>query len=265
MNNNLTMQYLEAIGVPIWQLKSASEYNFFDSEPEPSVNREPSAAHEEPSTENHSDKNQIKSNSEVPLFKLQETQDQSPDIPGIAQDIVQSIQDCRLCTSRTNRLNALVGEGTTHASVVIITDAPTAEEDRSGHYLTGQLQSLFQTMFATIDLNESYFLTGIIKCFSLNQYTVNEQEVQNCSSYLNAQVEQIQPTVLVVFGVAASQMILQTKQSFNQLRGKIHTTTINNKKYSVVVSYHPAYLLRNPLYKREALSDLIMIKNLLNN
>ncbi len=118
-------------------------------------------------------------------------------------------------------------------------------------------------MLNTIGLAAEYFLSGIIKCHSLEQFQVSEQEIRNCAVHLNAQLEQINPSVLMVYGAAQTQSVLQSKQSFNELRGKIHRVTINHRQYPLVVSYHPAFLLRNPLYKREALKDLIMLKNLL--
>ena len=175
----------------------------------------------------------------------------------------QSISGCRKCPSRAGRLTALAGQGNQDASVFVISEPPNADEDRSGRYLSGQAQHLFTAMLQTIQLDQAYFFTGILKCFSFKDYRFSEEEAGFCSEYLQAQIEQTQPAVILVLGAAPSQTMLQSKNSFNELRGKVYSVTINNHDYPLLISYHPAYLLRNPLFKREALKDLILLKNLL--
>ncbi len=179
-------------------------------------------------------------------------------------DLKQSIQDCQLCSNRQTRLNALAGQGSESASVFIISEAPTAEEDRYGQYLNDQTAQLFVSMLETINIVTDYFYTGIIKCYSFSEYLVNEEEVLKCQKYLFTQIQQVQPSVLVALGAAQGQSLLQTKISFNELRGKVHHITINEKDYPLIVSYHPSYLLRNSQYKRNVMNDLLLIKSLTN-
>jgi len=182
----------------------------------------------------------------------------------LVSELEQSIHDCKLCSNRQTRLNAIAGQGNESASVFVISEAPTAEEDRYGHYLNDQTTLLFTSMLKTINANTDYFYTGIIKCYSFSEYLVNEQEVLQCQKYLHTQINQVQPAVLFALGATQAQSLLQTKVSFNDLRGKIHHITINDIEYPLIVSYHPSYLLRNSLYKRNAMKDLLLIKSLKN-
>jgi len=252
MNNSLRTLYLKTIGIQSWQLKSAP-----DIEPVELIQTSTSPFFKG----GLKGVKQLVSNPLSPPSKEGGSED--PVVTELDSKLCQTIKHCQLCASRTKRLNALPGQGNSQASVFFISEPPNAEEDRSGHYLTGQAQTLFHAMLESIGLNEQYFLTGLIKCHSSEQFLLTDEEVKNCATHLQAQLQEIKPTVLIVFGAVQAQMVLQTEQSFNELRGKTHSVKINEKNYSVVVSYHPAFLLRNPLYKREALKDLIMVKKLL--
>lgn len=261
MNTSLRAQYLKTMGIQSWQLKSASENVACLPEEQPADRIMPPVADNPANSKEESAAVKKTVNFAETLVKKPESHSAAVALEQEAE-FSQAIHSCRLCSSRAKRLNALVGEGDINASVFIISEAPTAEEDRSGHYLSATAQSLLHAMLDTIGLTEQYFLTGILKCHSLEQYLLTEEEVKNCTGHLHAQIQQINPSVLVVFG-AQARMILQSKHSFNELRGNIHRLTINDREYPLVVSYHPAFLLRNPLYKKEALKDLILIKSLL--
>lgn len=299
MNNNIRQQYLDAIGIQSWQLKSALDNEQLDclEDDLPEIVEDPQLIEQEPQPviqeprpviqesmkiigESQSFKNTfqpvITEAIDQILDKTQEekgiketvkdsVQDSTIISEGVASDseLVRAIKNCKQCSSRQTRLNAVSGQGNSNASVFVISEPPNAEEDRSGHYLTEQTMPLFDSMLQSINANDDYFFTGIIKCYSLTDYLFSEDEISHCSSYLQMQIEQTKPSVLLVLGAIQAQSILRSKKCFNELRGKIHYVKINDKEYPVVVTYHPAYLLRNPLYKREALKDLIMIKNLI--
>lgn len=253
-------------------------------EPQPSYNelqptyKEPQPSYNEPQADPETQQSVITSE---PVSANQYTDNEKPEVDHVVlneqstitqvndsihnepeSELSRSINHCKKCTSRNTRLNALTGQGSDTASVFIICGAPNAEEDRLGHYLAGQSQSLFKAMLNSVGLVDNYFFTGLIKCYSLDSFRFSEQDIENCRPYLHSQIEQVDPAIIFVLGAAEAQTLLHTKQSFNELRGKIHHVAINDKDYSVVVSYHPAYLLRNPLYKKESLKDLIMVKNL---
>lgn len=285
MNNLIRQQYLDAIGIQSWQLKTAVDNDISDileyeaaeiiAEPPPVVKKEPQsfiiepeqflpellADHQSPVSVSHL---AVKAPVETKSTTV-ETLEKNEEFEFVDSDseLYQTIKNCKQCPDRQTRLNTLAGQGSKHASVFVISEAPNAEEDRSGHYLTEQTLSLFKSMLHSINSYDDYFFTGIIKCHSLSDFLVSDEDISRCASYLHTQIEQSKPSVLLVLGAIQSQTMLQSTQSFNELRGKIYHVTINNKQYPLVVSYHPAYLIRNPIYKREALKDLIMVKNLI--
>ena len=193
-------------------------------------------------------------------------------------ELINTIEACNVCSNRQSRLKPLIGEGNTNAAVFFISDAPTAIEEREGHYLTGDIQFLFNSMLRVIGLENDYFFSGMIKCYSLKEYLISEDEINHCRTHLIAQLKHIKPKVIVALGPVQAQAILNTNKSFNQLRNKVHaveissgstfstastTSTSTTQSCPVIVSYHPSFLLRNPLYKKEALKDLLLIKDLL--
>lgn len=299
MNHNLSQQYLRALGIQGWQLKKALNVVHYsgtqlacENEGNELVPDQSLAAQElihkhhdtdvelanlaidnivvekKISTEEKSDLEAKPERQDIQYLEIKTTEiesktidDSFPDTNELDSILVQSILSCHQCTARTGRHNALVGQGNKNASIFIICDAPGAEEDLAGHYLTEQTQSLFQAMWKSIGADKDYYLTGIIKCYSMENYLVDESELNNCANFLYAQLEQVKPDLIVVFGAAQAQAILKTSQSFNELRDKIHKVTLNQIEYSLVVTYHPAYLLRNPLFKKQAMADLLRIKS----
>ena len=298
MNNSLRQQYLDVIGIQSWQstleddliepeiVQEPQLYKKPQPEKEPqaiffesqqavnieskSVNVNKAIGNEELNSSNITLQDKTSDNFTADEKSL-ETQEKAkvkikinnePDSDTYS-DLKQTIDLCKKCPSRNSRLNALTGQGSSNAPVFIIGGAPNAEEDRLGKYLVNQSDTLFQAMLNSIDLEHEYFFTGLIKCYSMEDFRFSEQDKLNCTPYLHSQIEQINPAVLFVLGAAEARALLDTKQSFNELRGHVHLISINKKDYPVVVSYHPAYLLRNPLYKKESLKDLIMVKNLL--
>ncbi len=293
MNNSLRQQYLTAIGIQSWQLNTTLEDDLVEPEiiqedhPHKTDNKliknSPGQADSEkhPSIAVKADISANKNTHNEQIISSQKESYNNPLDDLIADkelietkiidpaelqpdsELDNSIHLCKKCPSRSTRLNALAGQGYSNASVFFVSGAPDAEEDRQGEYLTSQSKSLFNSMIRSIGYENDYYFTGIIKCYSMDNFRFNEQEIQNCTPYLYSQIEKIKPSVICVLGAAQAQLLLDTKQSFNELRGKIHHISVNNNDYAVIVTYHPAYLLRNPLYKKESLKDLIMVKSLL--
>ncbi len=176
------------------------------------------------------------------------------------QDLEQKIFGCQLCPGRSQRLNSLSGQGFPNAPVFFISDAPNADEDRSGHYLTDIRGHLFHKMLATIGIEQQYFYSGLVKCHSLQDFVVSEADTQQCSVFLVEQIRQLKPQLIVILGINPARALLKTTKTFKQLRGQLHNLNIAGQDYPALVSFHPDYLLRNPLDKKAALSDLMLIK-----
>ncbi len=243
MNLSLRHSYLDAMGIQSWSLKSTLD----ESLSELKISQEQIPQEQIPQKE---------------MAQFIEKDQQETTI-NKHSELSQVIRLCKKCPSREHRLNALIGQGSHNAKVFVITGAPTAEEDRVGHYLSGSSESLFHAMLCSVGLDNTVYVSGLLKCYSMTDFIVNKQELEYCLSYLQTQIEHINPSILFILGAFEAQSILKTKQSFNELRSKIHTIRINKKEYSAIVSYHPDYLLRNPLYKKQSLNDLIMLKGML--
>ncbi len=178
--------------------------------------------------------------------------------------LMPEITACQQCSSRLSRLNVLLGQGNPQAQVLIIGLPPNAEEDRTGQYLSEQSQTLLDKMMAAVDLQDHYFYTGILKCYSLEQLLISPEDWLHCKKHLWAQIVQIKPRAIFVLGTISAQQILTTEDSFNHLRKENHSIQVEGDSYPLVVSYHPAYLLRNPSYKRATMDDLLRLKALVN-
>ncbi|MCK5697946.1 MAG: uracil-DNA glycosylase [Gammaproteobacteria bacterium] len=258
MDNSLRHAYLDIIGIQSWCLKS--KVDKCEALNEVNISQEKIIEPIETIKKHHT----------IQKILTPETTKQKITAPKILapeaiihtnSELNQIINNCQKCPSREYRLNALIGQGNNHAKIFVITSAPTAEEDRVGHYFSGRSESLFHAMLNSVSLENKVYVSGLLKCYSMTNFTMSEQELNLCSAYLHVQIEQIKPTILFVLGAFEAQSLLKTQESFNNLRGRVHTMKINDQDYSVIVSYHPDYLLRNPLYKKQSLHDLIMLKN----
>jgi uracil-DNA glycosylase len=176
--------------------------------------------------------------------------------PGIdwepLRDRVASCTACNLCKTRTQ---TVFGVGNRRADWLIIGEAPGAEEDRQGEPFVGRAGQLLNAMLLAIGLpRESVFIANVLKCRPPGNRDPNPEEVSRCLPYLSAQVALLKPKVILVVGRIAAQALLSTDLPLARLRGKLHAFPETGTP--LVVTYHPAYLLRAPADKRKAWEDL---------
>jgi uracil-DNA glycosylase len=176
--------------------------------------------------------------------------------PGIdwepLRDRVASCTACNLCKTRTQ---TVFGVGNRRADWLIIGEAPGAEEDRQGEPFVGRAGQLLNAMLLAIGLpRETVFIANVLKCRPPGNRDPNPEEVSRCLPYLSAQVALLKPKVILVVGRIAAQALLATDLPLARLRGKLHAFAETGTP--LVVTYHPAYLLRAPADKRKAWEDL---------
>ncbi len=176
---------------------------------------------------------------------------------------VSSCERCSLCATRTQ---TVFGVGSEHARCLVIGEAPGAEEDRRGEPFVGRAGELLDLMLGAIghDRQRDVFIANVLKCRPPGNRDPAAEEVARCQPFLARQVELIAPAVIVALGRFAAQSLLATDASIASLRGRAQSCRIGEREIPVVVTYHPAYLLRNPLDKAKAWRDLCLVAGMLH-
>ena len=181
-----------------------------------------------------------------------------PSLPAIAE----KVQECRRCPLYATATNGVPGEGDPNAELVCVGEAPGANEDATGRPFVGQAGQLLTKILAAIDLKrEQVFIVNVLKHRPPGNRNPRPEEVEACSPYLIRQLELIKPKVIVAFGTFAAQTLLQTKTPLGQLRGLVH----RYHGTPLVVTYHPAALLRNPAWKRPTWEDVKLARRILDS
>jgi DNA polymerase len=198
-----------------------------------------------------------------------ETTQQPPVCPVEQMDwdtLKKTALGCQACDLHKTRTQAVFGVGNTNAQWMIIGEAPGADEDRQGEPFVGRAGQLLNNMLAAMGLRrEEVYIANILKCRPPNNRDPKPEEVAKCESYLQRQVQLIAPKVILALGRVSAHNLLKTDVSLGRLRGK--TFFYGDFDTPVVVTYHPAYLLRSPQEKRKAWHDLqyaMQVSNTLN-
>lgn len=200
----------------------------------------------------------------------------------------QQIANCKLCQLCQTRTNIVFGAGSLKAKIMLIGEAPGANEDLQGEPFVGRAGMLLNAMLQAIEIKrQDVYIANILKCRPPNNRDPNSDEIALCTPFLRQQIALIKPELIIAVGRVAASHLLQTDNSMSNLRGKIHeyyndktnnqviqepitnkTTTIINatqetslNSIPLFVIYHPAYLLRSPREKSKAYEDLLFIKN----
>ena len=176
--------------------------------------------------------------------------------------ITQSIHQCEACELASNCTQKVPGVGDQSADVMIIGEGPGHDEDIKGEPFVGRSGQLLDKMLAAIGISrEQVFITNIVKCRPPNNRDPHIDEVQACNQFLRAQVEQIDPKIILSVGRISAHSLLNTTQPVGRLIKELHQLPDSN--IPVKVTYHPAYLLRNPSAKAIAWQDMKMLYQIL--
>jgi DNA polymerase len=171
-----------------------------------------------------------------------------------------AVAGCRACALSETRRQTVFGTGPQDARWLLIGEAPGAEEDASGEPFVGQAGRLLDNMLAAIGLSRArdVFIANVLKCRPPRNRDPLPEEVACCEPFLARQVELLAPRVIVVMGRFAAQSVLGTDASIASLRGRLHAYRSAQRSIPVVVTYHPAYLLRSLGDKAKAWADLCL-------
>jgi len=169
--------------------------------------------------------------------------------------IENEVAACTRCVLHRGRTRTVFGSGDRRAEWMVVGEAPGAEEDQQGEPFVGAAGQLLTAMLAAIELpRESVFIGNILKCRPPENRDPKPDEVSECLPYLHRQVALVRPKIILAFGRVAAQNLLGTDKPLAQLRGAVHG--FGSSGVPVIVTYHPAYLLRSPGEKRKAWEDL---------
>ena len=187
-----------------------------------------------------------------------------PDAPAAAdptalgwEALAAAVHGCRRCELCESRTQAVFGVGDRRARLMIVGEAPGAEEDRQGEPFVGRAGRLLNAMLRAVGLDrERVFIANILKCRPPRNRDPQPAEVAQCMPYLRRQIELISPALILCVGRIAAQNLLATDTPIGRLRGSLHRLETG---VPVIVTYHPAYLLRSPGEKRKAWEDLKLV------
>lgn len=180
-----------------------------------------------------------------------------PTLEAVAERI-RTTYCCELCPTRKH---AVPGEGDPAARLVLIGEGPGATEDATGRPFVGQAGQLLESILDAIEVpRSSVYITNIVKCRPPQNRKPLPDEIAACIPYLHRQLELLQPKVILAMGGTAGEAMLGVRKSLGDLRGKVHTYN----GIPLVVTYHPAALLRNPNWKKPTWDDVRIARQLLD-
>jgi len=173
--------------------------------------------------------------------------------------LCRQVQSCTACGLAHGRKQAVFGAGVTPAAWLIVGEAPGGEEDRQGLPFVGPSGQLLDAMLASVGRSRQrdVYIANVVKCRPPGNRNPRPEEIAACNGYLMRQIALVNPDCIVVVGRFAAQTLLNTDAPVGSLRGRVHTLkTDAGREIPVIVSYHPAYLLRSPVEKARAWADL---------
>jgi len=235
--------YLDALGIDRWVSRNSP----------PEVEPAPGVAVAAPSTPRHADAPAPTTPTPAAPTPAAWTPLAPTNDWGVLRERVAGCTACaELCRTRTQ---TVFGVGNTRAEWLVIGEAPGAEEDRQGEPFVGRAGQLLNAMLLAIGLpRETVFIANVLKCRPPGNRDPKPGEVSNCLPYLSNQIALLKPKIMLAVGRIAAQNLLATDAPLARLRGKLHT--FGEANTPLVITYHPAYLLRTPSDKRKAWEDL---------
>jgi DNA polymerase len=284
MDNDLRRHYLAMLGIPLWLPRKPLaggpvEFCSPESSNDPGAARHPSLDQEGNSPDRPLSTTRVEGEKPEPLPPVNWTPpmandrellvetvaaDFSPAAPNrraatIArmdwEELVAAVRECTACGLCASRTQVVFGVGDRQAQWLIVGEAPGADEDRQGEPFVGRAGKLLNPMLLAVGLKrEQVFIANILKCRPPENRDPTPEEAAQCRPFLNRQIALIRPRLILAVGRIAAQNLLATDTPIGKLRGQVHR--FGPARIPLVVTYHPAYLLRSPREKRKAWDDL---------
>jgi uracil-DNA glycosylase len=185
----------------------------------------------------------------------------SMSLPGALETLAVEAGACTRCRLHAERTTVVFGEGNPAADVVVVGEAPGQEEDRTGRPFVGRAGKLLDLLLMSVGLpRDSVYICNTLKCRPPGNRNPQADEVEACGAFLHGQLDAIKPKVLLAVGKFAAQALLQSEETIGRLRGVVH----QYRGSPLIVTYHPAYLLRSPQMTRIAWQDFQLLRRVLD-
>lgn len=243
MDSDLRDQYLEVMGIAQWVLRSRAVRPLT-----PSAGAAQAEAALAPECEVEPPSNPLSADGGVSGLDWQQLE--------------ARVAACTGCALHASRTRTVFGVGDRHAEWMIIGEAPGGDEDRQGEPFVGRAGQLLNAMLRAVGLGrDQVFIANILKCRPPRNRDPLPGEVAECEPYLQRQIALLQPKLILAVGRIAAQNLLNTDTSIGRLRGQVHR--YGAEGIPLVVTYHPAYLLRSPKEKRKSWQDLRLAQSVI--
>ena len=182
-------------------------------------------------------------------------------LPNTLEKLQKQALECHLCLLSKSRTNVVFGEGDLNADLMFIGEAPGATEDKLGKPFVGRSGELLTKMIENVlhIKREEVYITNIVKCRPTDNREPSTTEAHTCQPFLLKQIELIKPKIIIALGGTAYYYLSGDDTPISKVRGTLH----KQNDYTLIPTYHPSYLLRNPSAKKDVFEDLKMIKELM--
>ncbi|CAA6809918.1 MAG: Uracil-DNA glycosylase, family 4 [uncultured Sulfurovum sp.] len=192
---------------------------------------------------------------------FKENEQNTLELPNSLLALKQQAQNCHLCSLSKNRNHIVFGEGNEQADLMFIGDAPLEIEDNTGKIFLGRGGEMLTAMIEKVIgiSRQKVYLTNLLKCHPLVNKAVHEPEYHTCKAYLFKEIELVKPKIIVTLGEQAYHYLTNDTTKLTNIRG----TVMVKDNHSIIPTYHPNFLLKNPSLKKDVFEDLKRVKGLL--
>ncbi len=265
MNNPRRKRYLKALGIDVWRQRGATVAVAVDEPVEVTAEVVQEATQLRPvAAPKAAAAGAPRRQSPTPAMAepvVVAAAIERPPVPADWEGLRAMVKDCTACKLCTTRTQTVFGVGHQTAPLMIVGEGPGADEDAQGEPFVGRAGKLLDEMLAAIgrsrnepDAARAVFIANVVKCRPPGNRDPEADEVEACRPYLDRQIERVQPKLIVALGRVAAQRLLSTDAPLSRLRGPLYH--YGPDKTPLLVTYHPAYLLRSPREKAKSWDDL---------
>jgi len=182
-------------------------------------------------------------------------------LPNSIENLDSTIERCTLCELSCNREKVVLSSGDRKANIMFIGDKPNLAENSTGEIFAGKSGNMLTLMIEKV-LNiprKSVYISNIIKCYTPNSREPKADEIDLCLEYILKEIEIIKPKIIITLGIEAYNYLTSDTKTIEVIRGEV----IKQDNYIIIPTYHPNYLLKNPNFKKDVMSDLLKVKELM--